>query len=132
MLTLKKIWAFIKSYWYVPVLVVVAIVLGSRSRRASEVIKIAKDSHLKQLKAINDAENEKAQKKAQIEKEYDEAVARVEKVYREENKALEAHKKKEIKNIVKKYYNNPEEISSRLSKSFGLTYVPTENNNNTD
>tara|TARA_R110002020_G_scaffold437222_4_gene647418 strand:+ start:772 stop:1170 length:399 start_codon:yes stop_codon:yes gene_type:complete len=131
-LTLKKIWAFIKSYWYVPVLVVVAIVLGSRSRRASEVIKIAKDSHLKQLKAINDAENEKAQKKAQIEKEYDEAVARVEKVYREENKALEAHKKKEIKNIVKKYYNNPEEISSRLSKSFGLTYVPTENNNNTD
>lgn len=132
MLTLKKIWAFIKSYWYVPVLVVVAIVLRSQSRRASEIIKIAKDSHLKQLKAINDAENEKAQKKAQIEKEYDEVVARVEKVYREENKALEDHKKKEIKNIVKKYYNNPEEISSRLSKSFGLTYVPTENNNNTD
>jgi uncharacterized protein YlxW (UPF0749 family) len=131
-LTLKKIWAFIKSYWYVPVLVVVAIVLRSQSRRASEIIKIAKDSHLKQLKAINDAENEKAQKKAQIEKEYDEVVARVEKVYREENKALEDHKKKEIKNIVKKYYNNPEEISSRLSKSFGLTYVPTENNNNTD
>lgn len=132
MLTLKKIWAFIKSYWYVPVLVVVAIVLRSQSRRASEIIKIAKDSHLKQLKAINDAENEKAQKKAQIEKEYDEVVARVEKVYREENKALEDHKKKEIKNIVKKYYNNPEEISSRLSKSFGLKYVPTENNNNTD
>jgi len=131
-LTLKKIWAFIKSYWYVPVLVVVAIVLRSQSRRASEIIKIAKDSHLKQLKAINDAENEKAQKKAQIEKEYDEVVARVEKVYREENKALEDHKKKEIKNIVKKYYNNPEEISSRLSKSFGLKYVPTENNNNTD
>ena len=132
MLTLKKIWAFIKSYWYVPVLVVVAIVLRSQSRRASEIIKKAKDSHLEQLKAINDAENEKAQKKAQIEKEYDEVVARVEKVYREENKALEDHKKKEIKNIVKKYYNNPEEISSRLSKSFGLTYVPTENNNNTD
>jgi uncharacterized protein YlxW (UPF0749 family) len=131
-LALKKIWAFIKSYWYVPVLVVVAILLRSQSRRASEIIKIAKDSHLKQLKAINDAEKEKAQKKAQIEKEYDEVVARVEKVYREENKALEDHKKKEIKNIVKKYYNNPEEISSRLSKSFGLKYVPTENNNNTD
>jgi len=132
MIALKKIWVFLKTYWYIPVLIIVAVVLKSKSNRVTEILKIADDSHQKQLKAIEDSEKEKAQKKQQIEKEYNDAVTHIEKVFKDENKNLEERKKKEIKKIVKKYYNNPDEISSRISESFGLIYVPTENNSNSD
>tara|TARA_Y100000310_G_scaffold86437_1_gene83314 strand:- start:10708 stop:11106 length:399 start_codon:yes stop_codon:yes gene_type:complete len=132
MITLKKIWAFLKTHWYIPVIIIIGVVLKSQNNRMLEIIDIQKESYDKQKAAINAAEIEKELKKQKIEKEYTDAVTTIEAVYEIQNKELEERKKKEIKNIVKKYYNEPEEISSRIFKSFGLIYVPTKNNNNPD
>ena len=132
MAVLKKIWAFFKAYWYIPVILIIGLVLKSQNDRMLKIIDAQKESYEKQKAAIENAEKEKEVQKQKIEKEYNDAVASIEAVYKVQNKELEERKKKEIKNIVKKYYNNPEEISSRISKSFGLIYVSTENNNNPD
>lgn len=132
MITLKKIWAFLKTHWYIPVIIIIGVVLKSQNNRMLEIIDIQKESYDKQKAAINAAEIEKELKKQKIEKEYTDAVTTIEAVYEIQNKELKERKKKEIKNIVKKYYNEPEEISSRIFKSFGLIYVPTKNNNNPD
>ena len=132
MITLKKIWAFLKTHWYIPVIIIIGVVLKSQNNRMLEIIDIQKESYDKQKAAINAAEIEKELKKQKIEKEYTDAVTTIEADYEIHNKELEERKKKEIKNIVKKYYNEPEEISSRIFKSFGLIYVPTKNNNNPD
>jgi len=130
MIALKKIWAFFKAYWYIPVILIIGLVLKSQNDRMLKIIDAQKESYEKQKAAIENAEKEKEVQKQKIEKEYNDAVASIEAVYKVQNKELEERKKKEIKNIVKKYYNNPEEISSRISKAFGLIYVSTENNNN--
>jgi Na+-transporting NADH:ubiquinone oxidoreductase subunit NqrC len=132
MITLKKIWAFLKTHWYIPVIIIIGVVLKSQNNRMLKIIDIQKESYDKQKAAIEAAEIEKELKKQKIEKEYTEAVTTIEAIYEVHNKELEQKKKKEIKNIVKKYYNKPEEISSRIFKSFGLIYVPTKNNNNPD
>jgi len=130
MIALKKIWAFFKAYWYIPVILIIGLVLKSQNDRMLKIIDAQKESYEKQKAAIENAEKEKEVQKQKIEKEYNDTVASIEAIYKVQNKELEERKKKEIKNIVKKYYNNPEEISSRISKSFGLIYVSTENNNN--
>jgi len=130
MIALKKIWAFFKAYWYIPVILIIGLVLKSQNDRMLKIIDAQKESYEKQKAAIENAEKEKEVQKQKIEKEYNDTVASIEAIYKVQNKELEERKKKEIKNIVKKYYNNPEEISSRISKAFGLIYVSTENNNN--
>ena len=130
MVILKKIWVFLKTHWYIPVIIIIGLILRSQNNRMLEIIDASKKSYDKQKEAIENAEKEKEVQKQKIEKEYDNAVTTIEAVYKIQNKELQERKKKEIKNIVKKYYNNPEEISSRISKAFGLIYVPTKNNNN--
>ena len=130
MIVLRKIWIFLKTHWYIPIILIMGILLKSKNNRASKIVEASKESYEKQKAAIENAEKEKEVQKQKIEKEYNDAVASIEAVYKVQNKELEERKKKEIKNIVKKYYNNPEEISSRISKAFGLIYVSTENNNN--
>ena len=130
MVILKKIWVFLKTHWYIPVIIIIGLILRSQNNRMLEIIDASKKSYDKQKEAIENAEKEKEVQKQKIEKEYDNAVTTIEAVYKIQNKELQERKKKEIKNIVKKYYNDPEEISSRISKAFGLIYVPTKNNNN--
>ena len=55
MVVLKKVWAFLKTYWYIPVLIIVAIVLKSRNNSVEEILEVARDSHKKQLDAIDNA-----------------------------------------------------------------------------
>ena len=130
MIIFKKIWVFLKTHWYIPVIIIIGLILRSQNNRMLEIIDASKKSYDKQKEAIENAEKEKEVQKQKIEKEYDNAVESIEAVYKVQNKELQERKKKEIKNIVKKYYNDPEEISSRISKAFGLIYVPTKNNNN--
>ena len=130
MITLKKKWAFLKTHWYIPVIIIVAILLKSQNNKMSKIIDAQKESYEKQKNAIESAEKEKKIAKEKIEKEYNDTVASIEAIYKAQNKNLKTQKKKEIKNIVKEYYNDPNEISSRISKAFDLIYVPTKNNNN--
>ena len=132
MIALKKIWVFLKTHWYIPIILIAGLVLKNQNNKMLKIVDAQKESYEKQKAAIENAEKEKEVQKQKIEKEYNDTVASIEAVYKVQNKELEERKKKEIKNIVKKYYNNPEEISSRISKSFGLIYVSTENNNNPD
>jgi len=132
MIILKKIWLFLKTHWYIPVIIVVGLILKGQSDKMLKIIDASKKSYNKQKEAIEWAAGEKENKKQKIDREYDDAVRAIETVYKVQKKNLEENKKKEIKNIVEKYYNEPEELSSQISDLFGLTYVPRKNNNNTD
>ena len=131
MIVLKKIWAFIKSYWYVPMLAIVALVIKTKKQKVSEILDVASDSHRKEVDAINSATEEKKKARIRIEQEYNDAVNAIGRVYKTQNKSLDKKKKKEIKKITDEFYNNPSEVSSKISDLFGITYVPRKNNNNT-
>ena len=131
-LLLKKIWAFLKTYWNVPVLVIIAIILGSKKDKIHDILDIAKDSHKKQLDAIEASEKEKIEAKIAVEKEYEDTVKHIETKYEKEKKQLSTKDKKYIKKIVNDWTDDPEQVAERIRIRFGFEYVPKKNNSDTD
>jgi aspartyl/asparaginyl-tRNA synthetase len=129
---LKKIWAFLKSYWYIPVLIIVALVFRSKESKIDEIIKAADDSHKKQLDAIEVAELNKKKEKEWIDKEYDNAIKKIEEKYSKENKTLDKKEKKFVKSVIKEWTDDPDQMAERITLEFGFEYEPKKNNSNTD
>ena len=132
MIALKKIWSFLKSYWYIPVLVIVTLVFRSRTNKVEEIIKAADDSHKKQLEAIEVAELNKKKEKEWIDKEYDNAIKKIEENYSKENKTLDKKEKRFVKSAIKEWSDDPDQMAERITLKFGFEYEPKKNNSNTD
>jgi len=126
---LKKIWAFLKTHWYIPLIIIAAILLKSQKERLMEIVDIQKDSFEKQKEAIENAAIEKEKRRIEIEKEHRRVLISIEKVAEEENRTIKKKEKKLVKKLVEKYYNSPKELSEEISKVFGLTHVENSTSN---
>jgi|TARA_R110002020_G_scaffold37985_9_gene114573 hydroxypyruvate isomerase len=130
MTAIKKAWVFIKSYWYIPIFMLLGVFLVSKRDRVKDIIDSAEESRVKQINAINAAENKKQIQKKKIQAEYDEAVEAVTAMYKLQKKTLDIEKINKIEKIAKEYYNDKEKISQEIWNEFGFTYTPSKNNNN--
>jgi len=126
-IVLKKIWSFIKSYWYVPVLIIVALILRDKSGKVKEILEVASESHTKQINAITNAAIEKKKSKKIIEEEYVNAIKKIEENYKEKKKILSKKDKSFVKNVIKDWEDHPDQMAERISLKFGIHYVPKEN-----
>jgi len=129
MMTLKKIWALIKTHWYLPVIIIVGIILKSQNNRFLEIIDAQKESYEKQKAAIENAEKEKREAKQHIEEEYEKAIEKIEEEYAKMNKEISNRQKGIIKKTVKKFHSDPDALAKELSEKFGVQYVPFNKNN---
>jgi hydroxylamine reductase (hybrid-cluster protein) len=133
MITIKKIWSFLKNYWYIPLVMIVSSIgyLLTKSRKipTDEILKASKKTHDVEKAAIELAAEQKIKAKETVQQEYSDAVLAIQTIHDLQNKKLENKKKKEIKKIVKKHYNEPENISKEISDLFGVKYVPKKRNN---
>jgi Na+-transporting NADH:ubiquinone oxidoreductase subunit NqrC len=129
-IALKKTWVFLKTHWYIPLLIVVGVVVKSKSNALKDIIDAQKKSYDKQTEAIRDAEIEKKNLKEKVEKEYEQAVSDIKLIHKLKKQELAEEKEEEIKKIIKKNYNKPEKITKELSDAFGVKYVPKNLNNN--
>ena len=132
MVVLKKIWSFLKTHWYIPAIIIAALISRSKSERFSEILEASQESHKKQVKAIEDAEVEKQKRKKKIEEEYENAVKEIDKNYSKENKALNNKEKKYIKYVIESWTGDPDQVSKIIRSKFGFEYVPKTNNSDTD
>ena len=130
MIALKKVWVFLKTHWYIPLLIIVGIIVKSKSDALKDIIDAQKKSYDKQTEAIRDAEIEKKNLKEKVEKEYEQAVSDIKLIHKLKKQELAEEKEEEIKKIIKKNYNKPEKITKELSDAFGVKYVPKNLNNN--
>jgi len=132
MIILKKIWGFIKKCWYVPVAIMVSIItfltLRADDSDSFSVLEISEDSKEKQVTATLDAEKEKIEAKDEIEEEYENAVKKIEEEYATMGKELEDSQRDRIRWVVKTFNSNPDIIAEKLSKKFGVNYVPSNKN----
>jgi len=132
MIILKKIWAFLKTYWYIPVLIIIAVVLKTKDNKVEEILNTARDSHKKQIDAIENAEKEKEKQKIVIEKEYNNAIEKIEENYSKSNETMKKEEKKYIKSLVKEWSDDPDQLAERILMKYDFVYVPKTNNNNSD
>ena len=127
---MKKIWIFLKTHWYIPLLLIAGVVLKSKSDSILKIIDAQKETYEKEKEAIIDAEIEKKKMTAEVEKEYKETVAKFKVLHQIQKKELTEDKEKEIKKIIKKNYNEPDKMTKELSDMFGIKHVPKINNDN--
>ena len=133
MITLKKTWSLIKNYWYIPLVMIVSSIgyLLTKSKKipTDEILKASKKTHEVEKAAIEHAAEQKVKAKQKVQDEYENAVKAIAHVQKTEVKNLEEKSKKEIKEIVKKHYNDPDSLSKDISDLFGIKYVPKDRNN---
>jgi len=123
MSALKKIWAFLKTHWYLPIVALIGVILKSRSNTAEKISDAQEKSEQKQKAAISEAEAKKKAEKKEIDKEYSRVVGALENAHKKQQKEIRQETKKEIKKLVEKHYNNPKEMSLEISKVLNLTHV---------
>ena len=124
MIALKKAWVFLKTHWYIPVILIMGILIKSKSDHFLKMLQITKDSYNKQIEEIDKINEETEAKKENIHKEYEKTISKIEEEFKKKNEELKERKKKEVKKLVNKYYDNPDELASEITKRFGFKYVP--------
>ena len=126
-LFVKKSCLWLKTYWYFPVAIVYALVIWLVFRKdtsaALGALDIKSDSFKKQIDVLNKVHEEEMKEKENLNKVFNETIEKVEVELKKKNEALDRHKKKRVKEIVKNHSNNPEELARLVKESFGFEIV---------
>ena len=122
---LKKCWTWLKHNWKAPFVVLVVLftwVVLRRKTVAEQILKIREASYKAQIDEINRAHEEELKKRDEILEQYTKTVSNLEKEFAKNNKELDEKKKKSVKEIVEKYYNDPDALAKMIGEKFGFEY----------
>ena len=130
MIALKKTWVFLKTYWYIPVIIILLIVMRGKSNALQGILKTTRESYNNQIKEIDKINDERREKENNLREEHKATLENIEKEFKKKNQELDKAKKKQVQKLVKKYYDKPEELADEISKRFGFKYVEADSDNN--
>jgi hypothetical protein len=126
-ITAKKVWAWIKAYWYVPVSIIASVILWRIFREdigePTRLLADAKDSHKKEVEALEKIREEENQKKDKILIDYYNIVTRLDKEYKEQNLTLREWERKKVEKIIKRTVDDPEARAAEIAEQFGFQVV---------
>lgn len=126
-LTLKtyllKVWAYCKKYWQILFGAAIPLIiwLVSRNReRLDAVVDNANQAHRTDIATIDQSHQIEQAAVAQAQTNYQNTVSQIEQEHVEAQIQLDVKKKKRIRQIVRQYGDNPEEITRRIAALTGL------------
>jgi hypothetical protein len=121
---LEKAWAWLKTYWYVPALLIYTVVLMVVFRKdganALGVLEASKDSYKKQINVLNETHESELKKRDEIIKKYNKTIEQIESQHADESRKLDAHKKRRVKKLIEENHEDPEHLTRLLSLTFGI------------
>jgi len=124
-----KAWVWIKTYWYIPAVLIYTIVLWVLFRRngasALEVLKASKESYEAQIKAMEAAHAKEIEARDMALAQYESIVSALEEEYAANRETLSREKRKKVKEYIEKYGEDPEELARIIEEQFGIEYTPT-------
>ena len=125
----QRAWVWIKNYWYVPLLVVLALaaLFVKRSDIALKLLKTRTESYKEQIDVLNESHTNEIAKRDEIIKVHQEVMEQLDEQLEEDLSEIEKNKEKRVKEIIKENHGDPEELSKALSNAFGITFVPRGN-----
>ncbi len=126
----KKVWAWLKAYWYIPAMLLYTFVLWIFFRRnasaALDVLEASKESYEKQIAVLKETHDRETEKRDKALKQYEDIVNILEQDYAERHEALSEAKKKKVKELIATFDEDPAGLISMLEEKFGINYVPPE------
>ena len=116
----KKMWVWIKHYWYWPVIIVLLIFSAMSNRSLKEkffdLLLKSKESYEKEIKVIKKVNEEKDSKKEEVVKEHVKEIKRIEQEHDIKVEELEIEKQKELEETIKKNKDRPDKLAEEIAK----------------
>ena len=126
----KKVWYFLKTYWYIPLLISWAIIAWLVFRNSgtsiADILFAAEESYRGQIDVLNEAHEAEIKKRDEILKRYQETIEKLEEDRKRKNEELLNKEKKLIKELAEKYHSDPEAYAREIADKFGFEYVENE------
>ncbi len=120
MISWKKMWVWIKHYWYWPVIIVLLIFSAMSNRSLKEkffdLLLKSKESYEKEIKVIKKVNEEKDSKKEEVVKEHVKEIKRIEQEHDIKVEELEIEKQKELEETIKKNKDRPDKLAEEIAK----------------
>jgi tRNA uridine 5-carbamoylmethylation protein Kti12 len=115
----KKAWAWLKSYWYFPIIFIMGVMLLLSGKGANnKVFKLLdsqKENYKKEIDAINKAAHQKDKKQKEIIEINQEKIKEIELKFDVKIEELESNKEQELKRTIKEFEDNPDELAKRIA-----------------
>jgi len=126
---LKKVWIYIKHYWYVPAVIAYTLALWflfNRKETAFKILEARSESFEKQIKAVDDIHTEELAARDELAKKYTKTIELIEERYVKTKEELTEKKKQRVKEILGRHYRNSASMAFLLGREFGIEYIPPE------
>ena len=124
---LKKVWSWIKHYWYFPVIItLVLLLLFLRPSSVDKLFKLMsrqREMHKREVDLLNETAEQKKEKTKRLLESHKETLEEIERKHRVKIEELHAEKKQEVAEIVKKYENRPEALAEEIAKILSAEYL---------
>ena len=125
LLTIRKIWAWLKAYWYVPLIILGIIIFlfisPGVSKSLLEILKKRQEMHQKEVDILEEAHEDEIKNRERALTKFHLAMEIIEERYEAEQKELDKKKKKEIEGILKN--SDPDEITAKIAEITGFEVV---------
>ena len=116
----KKVWTWLKHYWYWPVIIILLIfgLVAGRSTRAKmfELLDKQKQNYEKEIQILQTASKEKEEKKNKVFSEHIEEVKKIEEEHEIKVADLQEKKKEELASTIQKNKDNPESLAREVAR----------------
>ena len=126
----KKVWLFLKAYWYAPLLlswaVIAWLLLRNPPASITDVLYTAEKSYREQIEILNKSHETEIQKRDEVLKRYEDTIRQLEREKKQKNEELSAKEKKRVKALAEKYKDDPEAFAREIADKFGFEYVGTK------
>jgi hypothetical protein len=122
----KKVWTWLKHYWYWPVIIVLLVFSTVTSSRAKEqafdLLLKQKENYKKEIEIIEKSNKEKSLEKDNIVKDHVEELDRLEKDHDLKIEELEQEKREELVRVIEQNKDKPEELAEEISKILSVEF----------
>lgn len=122
-IALKKNWRYVLAFFGA---VVTFLLLRREKISLLDQLKDIQEAHDKELKAIEAAREEEKKKNKQAFELLQKRLVEIQSLYDEAKLQLEKKKKKQIEDMMKKYADDPVELSKKLSDVTGFKVILPE------
>lgn len=131
MLFLQKAWSFLKNYWYIPLLGIVAIIVFLVMRKRdiidwARILENAQKSHRDEVAAIEKIRADEIDAANKATKRMMQAEEQIRADFERNQRILDAKKEKRVKKILNDLKHDPQGMANEIEKETGVRVLIVE------
>tara|TARA_R110000824_G_scaffold87307_5_gene215331 strand:- start:504 stop:896 length:393 start_codon:yes stop_codon:yes gene_type:complete len=125
---LLKAWAWTRTHWYVPVLLIAAALLTILTKGDSvgpilELMDKNRKNYAQRVKVLEENRESEIRKSEEVRTTFDETIREIERQRDESSRSLDRKKRKRVKELVESFHQDPGSLNEALEREFGFKHV---------